>query len=155
MPRVISSAQTFMMKFIFPVLWICVFGAVTVTMLMKGAPGFPLAGMFPVVWILGSLSWYWFAGRLKKVTLETDGLLISNYFREVRVSFRHITDVSGSRWINTRQITVTFDRDIGFGTSIIFMPKAQFLWPGQEHPMAQELRDLVRQSDDIDIGARQ
>ena len=29
------------------------------------------------------------------------------------------------------------------GASIIFMPKFRFLWPGQEHPIAQELRDLM------------
>ena len=44
---------------------------------------------------------------------------------------------------NTRQVKVTFDRDIGFGTSIIFMPKIRLLWPGQESPIAQELRDLI------------
>ena len=44
----------------------------------------------------------------------------------------------------TRQVTITFDRDIGFGTSIVFMPKFRFLWPGQEHPIAEELRDLLR-----------
>ena len=69
--------------------------------------------------------------------------MISNYLREVRVPWREIVDVSGSRWVNTRQIKVTFNRDIGFGTSIIFMPKVRLLWPGQESPIAQELRDLV------------
>ena len=45
--------------------------------------------------------------------------------------------------MNTRQLTITFDRDIGFGTSIVFMPKVRYLWPGQEHPMADELRELL------------
>jgi len=45
--------------------------------------------------------------------------------------------------VNTRQIKLAFDRDIGFGTSIIFMPKIRLLWPGQESPIAQELRDLI------------
>lgn len=90
MPRVISSAQTFISKFIIPV------------------------------------------------------ALILNYLREVRVPWRHIIYVSGSRWVNTRQVTVTFDRDIGFGTSIIFMPRVRFLWPGQEHPIAEELRQLIK-----------
>ena len=51
--------------------------------------------------------------------------------------------MSGSRWEKTHQVTVTFDHDIGFGSAIVFMPKFRFLWPGQEHPIAQELRDLM------------
>lgn len=105
-------------------------------------PGFPWQ-LFPVFWLLGSFACYWFAGRLKKVAMDSDGLVISNYVREVRVPWRNIIQVSGSRWINTRQVTVTFDRDFGFGSSIIFMPKVRFLWPGQEHPIAEELREMM------------
>ena len=103
-------------------------------------------GVWPVfvpVDILVALSVYWYYSRLKKVAIDSDGLVISNYFREVRVPWRNIVDVSGSRWVNTRQIKLAFDRDIGFGTSIIFMPKIRLLWPGQESPIAQELRDLI------------
>ncbi len=110
------------MKFVFPVLWISACGAGTVTALADRPPGYPWQAL-PVVWLLGSLGCYWFAGRLKKVTIEQDGLIISNYFREICVPWRSITLVSGSRWINTSRVTVTFDRDTGFGTSIIFMPK--------------------------------
>ena len=93
--------------------------------------------------VLFGASLYWYYSRLKKVAIDSDGLVISSYLREARVPWREIIDVSGSRWINTRQVKVTFDRDIGFGTSIIFMPKARFLWPGQESPIAQELRELM------------
>ena len=130
-----------------PVLWSSIFGGVTFAILSK----LPLAMhvLFPVLWLFGTLSWYWFGMRLKKVRLDQDALLISNYFREVRVPLRDVTNVSGNRWVNTRQITVTFDRETGFGKSIVFMPKVKFLWPGQEHPAAQELRELVLGRDDI------
>jgi hypothetical protein len=143
LPRVISSVQTLVMKFIFPLLWISGFGAGTVTLLATRPAAFPWQ-VFPVFWLLGTLSWYWFGGRLKKVTIEQDGLLISNYRREVLVPWQGVAQVSGGRWFNTRQVRITFDHDIGFGTSIVFMPKTRFLWPGQEHPIAGELRDLVR-----------
>ena len=135
MPRVISSAQTFFAKFIVPVIVLAVLPLLAFR-----------RGVWPVfvpVDILVALSVYWYYSRLKKVAIDSDGLVISNYFREVRVPWRNIVDVSGSRWVNTRQIKLAFDRDIGFGTSIIFMPKIRLLWPGQESPIAQELRDLI------------
>ncbi len=135
MPRVISSAQTFFAKFIIPIIVL----AVLPFLAFRSSVG----PIFAPVGILAAVSVYWYYVRLKKVAMDSDGLVISNYLREVRVPWRQVVDISGSRWINTRQIKITFDRDIGFGTSIIFMPKIRLLWPGQESPIAQELRDLV------------
>jgi hypothetical protein len=134
-PRVISSAQTFFAKFIVPIIVL----AVLPFLAFRSGVG----PIFVPVGALAALSVYWYYSRLKKVAIDSDGLVISNYFREVRVPWRQIVDVSGSRWVNTRQIKVTFDRDIGFGSSIIFMPKIRLLFPGQESPIAQELRDLM------------
>jgi hypothetical protein len=136
-PRVISSAQTFITRFILP------FVVVAVLAFGLRLAGSRVVPIFFPVGVLVAVSVYWYYVRLKKVAIDSDGLVISNYLREVRVPWREIVDVSGSRWVNTRQVTVTFDRDIGFGTSIIFMPKFRILWPGQESPIAQELRDLV------------
>lgn len=137
MPRVISSAQTFFAKFIVPFVIVAFFAYV-----------FSLAGrrVLPIlapIGLLFAVSIYWFYVRLKKVAIDSDGLVISNYIREVRVPWRDVIKVTGSRWKNTRQVTITFDRDVGFGISIAFMPKFRFLWPGQEHPIAQELRELM------------
>jgi hypothetical protein len=146
-PRVISSAQTFITKFILPFVIVAVL-----------AYGISLAGsrVLPILAPLGALviaSIYWYYVRLKKVAVDSAGLVISNYVREVRVPWRDIIKVAGSRWEKTHHVTVTFDRDIGFGTSIIFMPKFRFLWPGQEHPIAQELRDLILMNRDQQSGA--
>lgn len=137
MPRVISSAQTYINKFILPLVVAAVL-----------AYGFSHAGsrVLPILVPAGLLlaaSIYWFYVRLKKVAIDSEGLVISNYFREVRVPWRDVTKVTGNRWKKTHQVTITFDREMGFGTSVVFMPKFRFMWPGQEHPIAQELRDLM------------
>ena len=137
MPRVISSEQTFFVKFILPFVILALF-----------AYGYSLAGsrVLPILapaGVLLAVSIYWFYVRLKKVAIDSEGLAISNYVREVRVPWRDVIKVTGSRWKKTRQVTITFDRDVGFGTSIVFMPKFRFLWPGLEHPIAQELRELI------------
>jgi hypothetical protein len=136
-PRVISSAQTFITKFILPFVVVAI---LTYGISLAGSRVLPLLAP---VGVLVVVSIYWYYIRFKKVAIDSDGLLISNYVREVRVPWRDIIEVAGSRWVKTRQVTVTFDRDIGFGTSIVFMPRFRFLWPGQEHPIAQELRDLM------------
>jgi hypothetical protein len=140
MPRVISSAQTFIVKFILPFL---IVGMMGFGVAVGGRVVWPF--LFPLMVVVG-VSIYWYYGRVKKVAVDADGLVISNFLREIRVPWRYIVQVSGSRWVSTRQITVTFDRDLGFGYSIIFMPKTRLLWPGQEHPAAQELRDLIREN---------
>lgn len=138
MPRVISSAWTFVAKFVFPL--IATWGL---------GEAFLRSGLWPVFLPAGVIwGWvlYWFYARVKKVIIEQDGLVISNYVREVRVPWRDIGDALGSRWTNPHQITILFDRDIGFGTSIVFLPKFRYLWPGQESPAALELRDLIREN---------
>ena len=140
MPRVISSAQTFLVKFILPFV---VVGMMTFGAAIGGRGIWPF--FFPLIVMVG-VSFYWYYCRLKKVIVEEDGLVVSNFVREIRVPWRDIVEVTGSRWVSTRQITITLDRDLGFGTSILFMPKTRILWPGQEHPAAQELRDLIREN---------
>jgi hypothetical protein len=146
-PRVISSAQTFITKFILPFVVVAI---LTYGISRAGSRVLPL---FAPVGVLVVASVYWYYVRLKKVAIDSDGLVISNYLREVRVPWRDIIKVAGSRWEKTHHVTITFDRDIGFGTSVIFMPKFRFLWPGQEHPIAQELRDLMVANGDRQWGA--
>jgi hypothetical protein len=140
-PRVISSAQTFINKFILPFVAIAI-----LTYGLSRAGGRFLPILAPAG-VLVAASIYWFYVRLKKVTVDSDGLVISNYIREVRVPWRDVIKVAGNRWKKTHQVTITFDHDIGFGTSIMFLPRFRFLWPGQEHPIAQELRALMANRD--------
>jgi len=124
-PRVISSAQTFVTKFILPFV---VVGILTYGLSLAGTRVLPILAP---VGVLVAASIYWYYVRLKKVAVDADGLVISNYVREVRVAWRDIIKITGSRWEKTHHVTVTFDRDIGFGTSIVFMPKFRFLaWTG-------------------------
>ena len=136
-PRIISSAQTFITKFILPFV---VVGVFTYGISLAGSRVFPILG--PAGLLLAA-SIYWFYVRLKKVAIDSEGLVISNSVREVRVPWRDVIKVTGNRWKKTHQVTITFDREMGFGTSVVFMPKFRFLWPGQEHPIAQELRELM------------
>ncbi len=61
-------------------------------------------------------------GSLKRVRLVDDELHISNYLRQVVVPLRHVVSVRQRHWLSTTDIVVEFDRDIGFGTTVRFIP---------------------------------
>ncbi len=140
--RVLSSAQTWPTKFLMPVLWLGLMGFVIfrLNLFRLVSPATPI---LMLAFAFGTASIYWYYVRLKKVTLAGSELIISNYSREIRVPLTSITEVKGSRMSKTRQITVRFDPALGFGGSIVFMPKWRLVFPFAEHPMAQELRDLI------------
>jgi hypothetical protein len=146
-PQLISSKMTIVYKFLLPPLWSSGFGIATIGLFSSvfhdagGDPPPPeLKWIFLLVWFLGSVVWYRFCIPLKRVLMNGSDLIISNYVREVRVPLRRIRRVSEGRFQNPRSIRVFFDEDVGFGASVLFMPTQKFVWPWQEHPIAEELR---------------
>lgn len=76
--RTLSSAQTFWMKFVFPTIWISMFGLGTLALFLGALRGPdnspPPDGMkwgFLAAWIAGTAFIYWASARLKRV--RTDG----------------------------------------------------------------------------------
>lgn len=141
-PRTLSSMQTFLMKVVFPVIWIGGFGFGTVGMwLGAGAPAF-LKWQFLVTWIAGSAFILWSCGRLKRVRIDREFLYVSNYRREIAVPLSMIEAVTENRWINIHPVTVRFRVPTEFGQTITFMPTARFFgW--SSHPVVQELREAA------------
>lgn len=155
MPRTISSAQTYLMKVIFPVLWIGAFAAVTIV-LFSGGGGFTdeagnppdpsLKWTFLFVTLLGGVFIYWTCVRLKRVAVDAQTLYISNYQQEIVVPLRDVEDVTENRWINIHPVTIHFYRDTEFGTSIVFMPKVRWFAFFSSHPIVAELRAAAARS---------
>jgi hypothetical protein len=151
MRRTLSSAQTFLMKFVLPTVWLGGFGAATVLLFTTGSvtdlDGFPLSSevrwLFLGVAVLGGLSLYWWCMRLKWVAVDEQWLYVSNYVREIRVPLRDIEDVSENRWVNIRPVTVWLRRETEFGTQIIFMPKTRWWGFWRAHPVVDELEQAA------------
>jgi hypothetical protein len=153
MRRTLSSAQTVLMKFIFPAVWLAGFAAATVLLLTTGGftdpDGFPpppeMKWLFLGATVLGGLFPWWCCMRLKRVEIDERWLYVSNYFKEIRVPLEHIEDVSENRWVNIRPITVEFRRETEFGSRIIFMPKTRWWAFWRAHPLVGELEAAARQ----------
>ncbi len=146
-PRTLSSAQTFVMKYIFPTMWISGFGIGTLGLFLgayhgHNDPSPDTKWQFLAAWIAGTSFILWGCARLKRVRVDESGLLVSNYLKETRIPFDDIREVSENRWINIHPVTIHFRRSTPFGERVVFMPRVRlFSW--RSHPVVGELRTLA------------
>jgi hypothetical protein len=81
---------------------------------------------------------------LKRVSLEDDALLVSNFRTEWRIPYALIAEVTQNRWIKLRPITIRLTRDVGCGETVVFMPYVRMRWRFlEEDPEVEELRVLA------------
>src|SRR5437867_5765502 len=102
--RTLSSAQTFWMKFVFPTIWISMFGLGTLALFLgsfRGAdnslPPEIMKWGFLAAWIAGTIFIYWTCARLKRVRIEDSAIYASNYLKEIRISARSRLSITTKR----------------------------------------------------------
>jgi hypothetical protein len=151
MRRTLSSAETFLMKYIFPVFWIGAFGFGTLGLWLEAfhgqdGPSPPrMRWQFLIMWIAGAIFILWFACRIKRVQTDDQSLYISNYFSEVVIPLGEIADVTESRWSRPPTVTIRFRNPTAAGTRVVFIPKLKLLlW--SSHPVIAELRTLCERA---------
>ena len=150
MVRVLSSKQTFLMKWLFPVLWISLFGFGTLGLwsgAMHGNIGAPPADgvkwVFLAVWIAGTAFILWSGAGLKRVRVDEKSLYVSNYIREVSIPLGMISEITENRWINIHPVTIHFREITEFGQKITFMPYVRLFGLWSSHPVVAELKRLA------------
>jgi len=148
--KTISSSQTFLMKVIFPVLWITFFGFGTVsawrgTMHAKsGGPVPPeMKWVFLGAWIVGTTFILQSVTGLKRVAVDSKNLYVSNYRRDIVIPLTMVSDVTENRWINIHPVTIHLRNDSEFGQKISFMPTSRFFGGWSSHPVVAELQQLA------------
>ena len=151
-PHTLSSAQTFVMKFVLAVLWICGFAIITLSLFLfpsswHGADGGPpeasLKWFFLFATIVGSAFIWWAGVRLKRVRMDARALHISNYSTEIVVPLANVAEVTENRWLNTHPVTIRFHSDTEFGSQVTFMPKIRWFAFWSSHPVVEEIRVAV------------
>jgi hypothetical protein len=84
---------------------------------------------------------WWFGGRLMRVELDDDELLISNYRTEIRVRLANVVKIEGPTFTNPPRYTLTFDEPTEFGRRVTFTPPMVWsLIPKGEAEAVVELR---------------
>ena len=135
----LSSPMTPFWKFVFPSLWIGGFGNGTFQMAANGHPEWP---GFLLATIAGATFLWWGCFRLKKVYIETDTLVISNYIKTDRVPLSEMQDVKENRLINLNPVWLHLKNESKFGRKIMFIPPLRFnLF--FTHPLVEELRKMI------------
>ena len=142
MRRTLSSYETILVKFVLPLVWIPIFGAATISMLVR-ASNEPAAWMFLLMWIAGSVFFLWDLKRLKFVSVDDNFLYASNFLKEIAIPLSDIYDVTENIWLNTHPVTIHLKSPSEFGNRIVFMPTVRFAF-FSSHPVVAELKQLAR-----------
>ena len=143
----LSSLMTPFQKFVFPAIWpvLMVFFWYQVSRTGGLDLGSPLL-LFGIFGVAGTAFIFWYAARLCKVEREGPDLILSNYHQEIRVPLAEVAEVKCARWSKAKEITLLFRRQTELGSRVTFVPKTEwFLMGWGEHPLAEELRSLVRE----------
>jgi hypothetical protein len=153
--RVLSSAQTVVVKFLAPLLVFAMgFGAALAPFVRSvGAfPPFRILHMLPVrgqeaawlIWLLAMVYDIWWAWRMLLVSVDDEQIHLSDFFTEFALPLDAISAVTENRWINLHPVTIEFSSLTPWGYTVKFIPKFRPFAPNWiSHPVVAELRELA------------
>jgi hypothetical protein len=151
MIRTLSAPGTFAQRYVFLVLWFCILGGINILMWWgklfdpHGGPPSPEAKIvFLVIWLVPPLVAAWLTRSLKRVRMSDEGLLISDYRREILVPFSAIESISPHSKVEPFQpVEIRFRAPTEFGDGIQFVPRARYGFLPWPDPALSELRERV------------
>jgi hypothetical protein len=152
MTRRLSSALTFFWKFVFPVIWVAGIVAVaqSVFFVTPGKPPDPDLESLKLTFVLASLVvapvFLWFAAGLKRVRRAGADLLVSNYWRELRIPVAEIKQVRQSWAVMPWRVVIEMRAPTELGQTFAFVPRVRDGFRerarGGRHPVVEEIRAM-------------
>jgi hypothetical protein len=141
--RVLSSRHdTFVFKYLFPLVFAFISGAIVVGNLKLDS------GVFPgtIIFVIFSGIFLYMGMPLKEVRLIGGSLFISGYMSEFRVSLGDIQEFTGNSRGHPQRVWIHFCDSAEFGDPVVFMPEQsnRFSFMAQVHPMVDELNQLLQ-----------
>ena len=145
MRREVSTKYTLVYRWIIPGLLTIVAIAVIWRVGSAGLRGDPdllaaLVAITTAVLLMVVARWF---DRAKRVWLDAETLVISDYRRETSVDLVDIESVVATRFLKPDRVRIRFKRPTIFGDSILFFPPARWLSVPAAHPVADELAQLA------------
>ena len=148
----ISSRLTFVMKFIFPFVFMSGCCVVTLSMWfgqMHYKNGDPLPieekWKFLAASVFGATYTLWMCVGLKKVQMDSTHLYVSNFRKEIAIPFVDVVDITEHRWFNLPS-TIHFRAPTEFGQSIKFLHPDSFIpfyYFFGSHSAVEDLKERV------------
>ena len=137
----LSSPLTLFYKLIFPALIIVGLSRATVACVIGRGLAWESVGTAMMLFAVALFLW-WGCMRLKKVYIEKDELVISNYIKTIRLPLREMQDVRENRFININPVWLFLKNETVFGKKIMFMPPVRFTF-FFAHPVVEDIRKMI------------
>lgn len=135
---------TLLNKLVFPIVWFSLAAAILLFELVRTGGVFVPKGFGFIAVFGGFMTWLsaWSMARLERVGYSGRELVISNYWREVRVPFEQVQAVEPVWWYRRRMVRIRLGSRTPFGDTVYYIPKWAPLACFYSQP-DEELRQLV------------
>ena len=81
--------------------------------------------------------------NLKKVIINGDKLVVSNFLKTINIPISEISYIRENRVINIHPISIYLKNPTDFGSKITFIPVSRWYLPFGTHPIYKELDALI------------
>jgi len=145
MRRELSSSFTPLYRWVFPAL-LSIAAAIVVWRLARiGLPGRPAP--WDVVMAVAIAAVLIIVARIldrgKRVWIDGQQLIVSDFRREIQVPFSAIRQVETARFWKPDRVRIRFNQPTRFGDSIVFFTSGRWLNFSARNPVAEEIKRLV------------
>lgn len=148
----LSSRLTFFFKVVFPTFWIGAFALATLFMFVSpesfqgDSDVRELRQGFLFLTVAGSTFFYLTCLRAKRVLLDGDDFVVSNYRRSIRIPVRSVERASASILLTPELMWLHLRESSDFGDRIMFIPGQRLLGGYTRHPLAKRLNRLIAEA---------
>jgi hypothetical protein len=135
---------TLLNKLVFPIIWFSLVAAILLFELVRTGGVFVPKGFGFISAFGGFMTWLsaWSMARLERIGYCGRELVISNYWREVRIPFEQVQAVEPVWWYQRRMVRIRLRSRTPFGDTVYYIPKWAALRCFYSRP-DEELRELV------------
>lgn len=136
----LSSSFTFFYKYVVLALWIVGFG-IGGSDILFGAESYDFRWMqYMTTWLGVAAFFFFITGPIKKVGIEGQTLIVSNYFRTEEIDLAQIAAVDSFSFFTPKLVWFTLKDNSAFGRKITFLPRHRIGSGLGRHPLVFELR---------------
>jgi hypothetical protein len=140
----LSSGHTVIAKIVFPTLFYLSMTFAIISLIIEGQYIGALAAFF-ILLLFGTIIYLGLV-RLKRVSVDSEFLYVSNYIKTVKIPLTDIQEVNETWIINIHPIWLTLRQRTEFGNTILFMPTFDITASFSDHSVTKELKKLITDS---------
>ena len=135
----LSSPLTFFYKYVVIFVWFAGFGYGLREVLFT-APAYDARWFqYLAIWLGITIFMYFTTGTIKRVAIDGDTLIVSNFLTSDRIELSRIKTIDGSTFLSPKLVWFTLNGTSAFGSRITFLPKRRMQSGFGKHPIVQEL----------------